>query len=666
MPNHVIIYSNGIADFRWDHELAANETKTISIPVRAKYLSDILCSLTVYGEVTLSTPPVYRPTDNQRRILEIDNQNVMTSIATELSGAEVSITLASETITGKLLGFQSEEKPADQRPLNIHVWLVVTASGLRRVPIPEIQSFQFLDPAINAEIDLAMTNNIDQMKPNSTSICLELSAEKQTQATVQYTVPSAAWKTSYRILVDADSNEIRFLGFAIVDNNTDDDWTDFMVSVVTGEPITFSSDLDEVKTPGRQHVNLVRDQAIGSVEVESFADAMPQASAPRAAMAPAARLRKSKNRSQPAAFAGRADPDGLRSQPASFNESTSEQSGDFCIFHSPVPVSIAANSSAMIPTFDIALDDSQAVLFYDQRQNQQRPYRAIQFCNSTDFPLGRGACTVYDDHNYAGSCVMPDTKVGSEAMLIHALDTGVKVEKTDHRDQKRFAVTIDSGVAIELIRESQTTTYSIYNRHDKPFILLLEHELTRSKLESLEITLLAENDDSLEPAPHRIRNRKQCRIEIALPALASIKVKVYEEFLNRNRIQLLGKISNNNGFDLNWLKKNVISLDQSYQDSPQLKACLEANSELAKKQKELAKLNDQQKRLIARQERLRKNIKVGAEDRQSQTWRKELADAENQLVEIEETTLAMIQSEIDRLEQKCCDAVKSLTLEWRQ
>lgn len=666
MPNHVIIYSNGIADFRWQHELTANETKTITIPVRAEYLSDILCSLTVYGEVQWSSPPVYRPTDNQRRILDLDNQNVMTSIATQLSGAQVSIALASETITGKLLGFQSEEKPADRRPLNIQVWLVVTDSGLRRVPIPEIQSFQFLDPAIQAEIELAMVNNIDQMKPNSTSISLGLTAENATQATVQYTVPSAAWKTSYRIFTDTQAKKIRFLGFAIVDNNTDDDWNNFLISVVNGEPITFSSDLDEVKTPGRQHVNLVRDRAIGSVEVESFSDQMAFAASPRAVPAPAARTDKMKQSRKPPGAAKRHDQDQIRSQPATFHESTSQQSGDFCIFHSPLPVSIGANSSAMIPTFDIALDNSQAVLFYDESQNQQRPYRAIQFCNSTDFPLGRGACTVYDDHNYAGSCVMPNTKTGAEAMLIHALDTGVKVEKNERDQQKRFAVTIEAGVAIELIRETRTTTYTIHNRHDQAFKLLFEHKLTRPKLESLEIALVCGDDESLEPLEHLIHDRNHCRIEIALPASATVRLKVDEEFLNRNRIHLLGESSKNSSFDLKWLQRNMISLGESYRDSPQLKACLVAKSDLVKKQESLVKLNKQQKRLIARQERLRKNIKVGAEDLQSQTWRKELADTENRLVEIEDSTLPEIQSEIDQLQQKCFDAIKSLTLDWRQ
>lgn len=667
MPNHVTIYSNGIADFRWEYKLKADENKLITIPVRAEYLSDILCSLTVYGEVQLSTPPVYRPTDNQRRILGLDTQNVMASIATELSGAEISIVLANETITGKLLGFQTEEKSTDRRPLSVRVWLVVTESGLRRIPFPEIQSFQFLDPAIQAEIELAMTNNIDQMKPNSTSISLELTAAANVDATLQYTVPSAAWKTSYRILAERESNQIRFLGFAIVDNNTDYDWNDFMVSVVTGEPITFSSDLDQVKTPGRQHVDLVRNRAVGSVEVDSFSNDMAFAAGAMAAPAPVAPMRKSKravglpNKSRNPA------PSRTPKAPAKFEESTPEQAGDFCIFHSPTPVSIAANSSAMIPTIDVALEHSEAVLFYHDAKHADRPYRAIQFRNSTEFPLGRGACTVYDDQTYAGSCVMPVTKTNAEAMLIHALDTGVKIEKSGDRQQKRFAVSIDSGVAVELIRESHTTTYKIVNRHEQPFKLLVEHDLSRSKLELLEINLAnSDNQELAEPLKHHIHDHNQCRVEIALPASSSVEVKVYEEFLNKNRIQLLGRTPKNSDFDLGWVQRNFISLDKNYLDSPQLKACLTANAELAKKQKELIRLKEQENRLVARQERLRKNIKVGAEDQQSQTWRQELAKAENELVQIEESKRIDLVSEIDRLQQNCFDAIKSLTLDWHQ
>ena len=49
--------------------------------------------------------------------------------------------------------------------------------------------------------------------------------------------------------------------------NTDEDWTNFLVSVVTGELDTFATDLAVAKTPRRRTVNLVPESAIGGFQV---------------------------------------------------------------------------------------------------------------------------------------------------------------------------------------------------------------------------------------------------------------------------------------------------------------------------------------------------------------------------------------------------------------
>jgi len=61
---------------------------------------------------------------------------------------------------------------------------------------------------------------------------------------IGYVVSTPIWKTSYRLLLNADPKEKPSLqGWAIVENQTDNDWNNVQLSLVSGRPISFVEDL---------------------------------------------------------------------------------------------------------------------------------------------------------------------------------------------------------------------------------------------------------------------------------------------------------------------------------------------------------------------------------------------------------------------------------------
>src|SRR5690606_4829278 len=58
---------------------------------------------------------------------------------------------------------------------------------------------------------------------------------------VGYVVETPVWKTSYRLLLDDRGSRLQ--GWAIVENQTDNDWNDISLSLVSGRPISFMLDL---------------------------------------------------------------------------------------------------------------------------------------------------------------------------------------------------------------------------------------------------------------------------------------------------------------------------------------------------------------------------------------------------------------------------------------
>ena len=471
MPHNVaVIFSNGIADFRRVYQVRSQQDADISLPVRTDHVADVLASLNIYGDVRLKEPPSFRPSNEADGILAIDPNCVIEDLATTLSGTEVTVHRAGGEVEGRLVGLHTEPQATGGESIGRKFLVIASASGLVKIGLDQMEQLLFRDADVQKEIDKALERNVQQIKPNSTFVRLTLATEADlADAIVQYTLPAAAWKITYRLRQVADQ-PFEFQGYAVVDNNTDEDWNDFIISVVTGEPITFSTDLADCKIPRRSHVNVVADSAIGAVEIEEADMMLADEAVVMSAAAPGKARRKSLAKRAYAAAPAQA-------QSAATDDANVQESGDFCIYESANPVSIGARRSAVIPIFQTTLDNAQSVLHYHADHHPERPYRTVLFENDTQYSLGRGVCTVYREGAYAGSCVMPATRPGAPALLAHALETGVRVHrKTKRRVRKSTAIRLSAGCCYTDYHESQVTEFAITNQHHESYPMIVDHD----------------------------------------------------------------------------------------------------------------------------------------------------------------------------------------------
>ncbi len=67
------------------------------------------------------------------------------------------------------------------------------------------------------------------------------SGQGQRRVRIGYVVETPVWKTSYRLILDEKASKLQ--GWAIVENQTDSDWNNVQLSLVSGRPISFIMDL---------------------------------------------------------------------------------------------------------------------------------------------------------------------------------------------------------------------------------------------------------------------------------------------------------------------------------------------------------------------------------------------------------------------------------------
>lgn len=671
MHNHITIYSSGIADIQRGYSIPTGEATKIALLINRDHLGDVLGSLNIYGPVTLVSPPVYAPQNEAAGNLDLKGDGVLEDLAVKLRGAKVQLKRAGDTVAGTLLGVQQESEWQEKTLLAVKYLIVLTSGGVARVAFRDIQRWQFVDEVVNKELEKALTRQFRKLKPDSTTIDLTLSASTpDAEAVVQYTVPAAAWKISYR-LREQEEGKYEFQGFAIVDNHSEEDWNDVMIAVVTGEPITFSTDLAITKVPSRDHVNLVKAKALGAKEVEEAMEDMVMMAAPTAGgAAPLAARAKQRSVARDRISAEMSD---MRSDasfgfqmpsPAYMEPAETREVGDFAIFRAQTPVSIGAHRSALVPIFLVALDHTRSVLYYKQADHAERGYRALEFTNTTSYSLGRGVCSVYAEDTFMGSCVLPATSPGGDALLVHALETGVRVQTELKTQQSEIiGIKVSAGASVVRKRSTTHTHYQFASLKEEPFTVVIDHDF---RAYGPQVTAVVRRTSGETPLEIDSKLKSGVRMRLALGALERLDVIVTETRIDSERIALVESKNKAEQLNTAWLVDHLMVRNGPLAAEPALRAALEIEKRLSAKAEEIAEITQRVLLLNQRQERLRKNIASGGQDEQTARWRVELGEAEVQINQREEQTLPQLRAEEQAIRAELRQALLNLVLEWKE
>lgn len=644
--NSVRLYSNGTAVISREYRFDGMEPLHISIPVRKADLDDVISSLAVFGDVAVTEPPTYTPTNAEKSVLKLDPSSALRDLATKLAGASVEVE-AGSVYKGKLLGLQPNRREFERTFLEQYRLVILTEKGVQQVDETAVTALRFQDPVVQTEIEKSLRSSLGKVNPESSKVEMTLRPNPGSDgATVTYATPVAAWKIRYHLWLTTEGADLD--GQAVVDNDTDDDWDNTLITVITGEPITFSTDLAEIRRPARSRVNVVADRTTGAVIAE------PEMPDVDAMLAPPEDMLRTRGgdpasvgqarllaRPAPPVMYGRAE----RGR-AEHSEAEARESGDFSIFTSPAPVNVGAGRSAIIPLFRAAVGEVRAILLYKERDDPQRPFRAVRFRNQAAHALGRGVCEVYVNGDFQGKCLMEATKSGEDALLVYAKETGVRVFKKVHQPEtRRMAIKISEGTVVNELLHRQRTSYRVRNSHPETFTLEIEHPRTWTDSD-LKISLSAGVHEEAEiPSGRRIR--------VTLPAGESLEVRVVEEQVDETQFSL----------SVAWLVGNVIGLKVSPARAKGVQACIELQKKIDGLEAEIREQTEKSKTLAEEQGRLMKLIPNGHAE-QAHAWRTDLADAETELREVKRSVLPKLRGQLKEAKETLYDALARLQYNW--
>jgi chaperonin cofactor prefoldin len=442
----VILYKHGVGFFSRSGAVAAGETAQLAF--KASDMNDVLKSLTILDSsgapvsgvrYDASEPLQQRMADFAFRVPE---GAPLVGFLDQMKGARIELGPGHR---GTLLSARLAQ-PGDREL----VVLLTDDSDFRTVDLSSVPYVRFSDPKLQAMLRDYLAIVSGARSRDRRNVLIEGSQQGPRNVTASYMLPAPVWKSSYRLIFPA-SGDPTLEGWAIVDNTSGEDWTNVRLSVVSGRPISFVSQLYAPKYITRP-----------GAEVAENAAAAPQVF--EGVMA--ANL-----------AAERADARAKATLPSSIAPATvAQEVGDLFEYRFSSPVTVKQGESAMLPFLQQKLA-ARKLLIYSERFGLN-PQNAAELTNSTGKTLDGGPITVYDAGVYAGEALVETLKDADKRLINYGVDLGTRITtKIDSSVANVREIHLKRGVLTTRSAIQETKAYTIYNVDAGRKTILIEHPL---------------------------------------------------------------------------------------------------------------------------------------------------------------------------------------------
>jgi hypothetical protein len=416
-----------------------------------------------------------------------------------------------------------------------------------------VHQIKLLNDQLNAELNQALAVLATGHDTQKKTVSIAFDGEGKRKVSVSYIMETPIWKTSYRLVLD--DNEKPFLqGWAIIENTTDDDWSNVKLSLVSGRPISFIMDMYQPLYVPRPVIvpelyASLRPQTYGeamegqglAVEQEKAADKADRkagaamagrmgggmagmGAAPAAPSATRRGMRSETLAAEAAAAPGLARTQ-LKLQEGVASAAQSLQSGELFEYSIKTPVTLARQKSAMLPIVSEEVDGTK-VSIYNQAVQPKFPLNGYRLKNTSELNLMQGPITVFDSGTYAGDARIEDIAPGQERLISYAMDLKVEVEPISNVHAPELtSVQVRKGTLIATRKAVEERTYNVKNRDTKKKVVIIEHPFR-------------EGWELKEPSEPAERTRDLYRFLLAVEPDKGGRVHVREERPIQENVQL--------------------------------------------------------------------------------------------------------------------------------
>ncbi len=243
----VVLFNSGVGFF--DRQGSVKGDAQIELKFNVEDINDLLKSMVLQdmggGHISAVTYGSKDPITKTLKTFAIDltSNPTLGQILNQVRGERVEID-AANSITGIILGVETKKKEIgkDRDTIDVDMLNLLTAEGLRSVPLENIGTIRLLNEKLDKEFRQALKVLALGHDTDKKTVTLNFLGDGKRTVRVGYIQQMPIWKTSYRLVLKDDAAPF-LQGWAIVENTTEEDWNKVALTLVSGRPISFIMNL---------------------------------------------------------------------------------------------------------------------------------------------------------------------------------------------------------------------------------------------------------------------------------------------------------------------------------------------------------------------------------------------------------------------------------------
>ncbi|MCL2641676.1 MAG: hypothetical protein FWD53_12580, partial [Phycisphaerales bacterium] len=245
----VVLFSSGVGFF--EHEGTADGNLATPLRFETAQINDVLKSLVVYdrdgGTVRNVTYAANEPVNKTLRSFQVDlsGNPPLADIVNQIRGAQVELMVPGGAFEGTVLGVEAKDRVVGKGDAEkvVTSWTVnvITASGIKAVALEDVRQLDIKDAKIKDEMSKALAALAQARDQSKKAMTVNFEGTGKRRVGMGYLLETPVWKTSYRLMLPEVTSQdmAKLQGWAIVENQTDNDWTNVQLSLVGGRPLGF-------------------------------------------------------------------------------------------------------------------------------------------------------------------------------------------------------------------------------------------------------------------------------------------------------------------------------------------------------------------------------------------------------------------------------------------
>ena len=448
------LYETGVGYFERRGNVGPREN--LSLPLPSSHLGDALKSLVILeatGNVRVSGVDFDSSvSENMARAmagLPLDDEGPLAydDLLQSLKGSRVQLATAEGKVSGRLVDLEGpfyvqprrsnaskgEDVPDNSTPRGEpHYTLILLddADALRRIKTDVVESIKMLDARTADRLDVAATALSDQAARQRTS--LEIQTTSAGRLGLGYVSEAPVWRTTYRVVME-DGDQGQLQAWALVHNDSDEDWDSVSVELANGRPSSFLHPLAAPRYAERELVDppegLTTVPQLANRTVDGLYGTEVGESYGVGGLGLVGTGRGGGGRGYGVIGMGSAvDSGGVTlSDLAELAKANGSESGALFLYRVADPIDLEAHHSALVP---IAQDDIEVEPITFFANNSAEGLSAARLVNTTTQTLPPGTVSFFADGGFVGEAMFDRLKPKERRFVPYGFELDVELSRS--------------------------------------------------------------------------------------------------------------------------------------------------------------------------------------------------------------------------------------------